>query len=580
MSRPNLLALCVLLPLGCATTQAEAPSAAETGYSHRAFQRFVERYFKGYFDFRPGDATDQGLHDRDSAMPDLSRASIGREVSRLRASLAELSSMPAASLPPDDRIDRELLLSSIQAELLDLAEVRSWERQPSYYGDRISWGVFGLVRRDFAPLDERMRDVVAREKAIPGLLDDAERNLSHPPKLWVEIALDDVDGTIDFLSHDVPTAFESVHDPALVSALADSTKAATEALHSYRDWLKKDLLPQADGDFRLGEKLWRKKLLYEEMVDLPVDDLLRIGEAELRRQQARLAETAKQIDPTRPPLELLASLTRDHPTARRLLPETQELLGALREFCVSHHVVGVPSEVMPKVLETPPFARAFSFASMDTPGPLEPKAREAYFYITLPEAGWSPERSEEHLEAFWKGDIANTAIHEAFPGHYVQFLWLPKSPTLVRKLVTANTFVEGWAHYTEEMLLEEGYGHGDPKLWISEEQWALVRLCRYLVGIRMHTRGMSLEDGVRFFEKEAYMTHANALREAQRGTADPIYLYYALGKLEIEKLRHDYQKKLGADFSLEKFHDALLSVGATPIPLVRELLLGERGELL
>ncbi|MHB1844639.1 MAG: DUF885 domain-containing protein [Deltaproteobacteria bacterium] len=569
--------------LACATTASTSPappSMPNGDFEHRAFQRFVERYFHGYFDFRPGEATDEGLHDRDAKMPDLSRASIGREVERLRASLAELSSMKPEALSPDDRIDRELLLSAIHAELFELTEVRSWAHQPSYYGDRISWGVFSLVKRSFAPLDERMKDVIARERAIPGLLAAAEKNLERPPRLWVEVALDDVAGTIDFLSNDVLTAFASVDEPALKADLEASTKVATDTLRSYLGWLKSDLLPRADGDFRLGEERYRKKLLYEEMVDLPLDRLLDIGEAELRRQQAKLAATARQIDPTLPPIEVLAKLTRDHPTAQRLLPDTQELLTSLRSFVIDHHVVGVPSEVMPKVAETPPFARAFTFASMDTPGPLEPKAREAFFYITLPEPSWSAQRTEEHLEAFWRGDIANTAIHEAFPGHYVQFLWLPKSPTLVRKLIGANTFIEGWAHYTEEMLLEEGYGQGDPKLWISEEQWALVRLCRYLVGIRMHTRGMSLDDGVRFFEKEAYMTHANALREAQRGTADPIYLYYALGKLEIEKLRSDYKAKLGPAFSLEGFHDALLSIGAPPIPVAREILLGEKGDIL
>jgi uncharacterized protein (DUF885 family) len=252
----------------------------------------------------------------------------------------------------------------------------------------------------------------------------------------------------------------------------------------------------------------------------------------------------------------------------------------LRDFCESHHIVGMPSEQLPIVAETPPFARALVFAQMDTPGPFETKATEAYFFETPPEKDWPADRIEEHLEGFWTGDIANTAIHEAYPGHYIQFLWLPKSPTRIRKLVAANSFIEGWAHYAEEMLLEEGYGNDDPKLWVSQEQWALVRACRYLVGLRMHTRGMSFDEAVTFFEKNAYMNHTNAVREAQRGTADPTYLVYTLGKLEILKLREDYKKKLGPDYTLEGFHNALLSLGYPPLSVARQLMLGEVGEAL
>jgi uncharacterized protein (DUF885 family) len=277
---------------------------------------------------------------------------------------------------------------------------------------------------------------------------------------------------------------------------------------------------------------------------------------------------------------VLKKLSKDHPTREKLIPETAALLSSLRDFCESHHVVGMPSEILPIVAETPPFARAYSFASMDTPGPFETKATEAYFYETLPEPGWPADRTEEHLEAYWRGDIANTAIHEAYPGHYTQYLFLPRAPTKLRKILAANSFVEGWAHYTEEMLLEQGYGNNDPALWLSQEQWALVRAARYLVGIKLHTRGMSYADAVAFFEKEAYLPKANAEREAKRGTADPTYLVYTLGKLQIEKLRKDYAAKLGSKFDLKAFHDALLSQGAPPIVIVREVMLGEGGSAL
>ncbi|MHB8420406.1 MAG: DUF885 domain-containing protein [Myxococcales bacterium] len=570
--------LCLAVAGACANVSEPALRKDRAAYQDRVFQRFVDRYYKGYFDFRPGEATDEGFHDRDGKMPDLSRGAIGAEAQRLRGALAELDGLDPGQLDDADRVDRGLLRSAIRAELLDLTEIRSWQRQPSYYNDRVAWSIFALVKRDFAPLAERMADVIAREQAVPGLLSAAEANLEHPPRLWVEVAIEDASGTLSFLTQDVPAAFATVEDAGLQARLRAATGRAAAAYQGYLAFLKDDLLPRADGDFRLGETLYRRKLAYEEGIELPIDRLLEIGEAELAREEANLVSTARQIDPDRGPAEVLAKLTADHPAADQVIPRTQALLASLRDFCEQHHVVGIPSELLPTVAETPPFARAFTFASMDTPGPFEEKATQAYFYETLPSKGWSPQRVEEHLEAYWSGDISNTAIHEAYPGHYVQFLWLPKSPTKVRKLVSADSFIEGWAHYGEEMLLEEGYGGDDPKLWISQEQWALVRACRYLVALRMHTRGLSLDDAVAFFEKHAYLNHANALREAQRGTADPTYLVYTLGKLEILKLRRDYQRKLGPAYSLQGFHDALLSLGAPPIPVARELLLGEAGE--
>ncbi len=555
-------------------------STGSSGVTQSAFATKVDRYLEAYLAFRPGDATDLGLHTWDDKLPDLSRQSIDREVARLNAALAEFQAIDPATLSKDESIDRRLLIASIRAELLELTEVRSWERRPSYYGDKLSWAVFGLVKRNFAPLPLRMKLVIAREKQIPGLLKSAQENLKNPPRLWVEVALEDTDGTISFLRDDVPPAFKSVADPALQQELRVATDNAVAAAKAYRAFLQDKLLPTANGSFVLGEGTYRKKLAYEEMVTTPIDQLIAIGEAELKRQQQRFMATAHQINPKLSPAEVLKQASKDHPTREKLIPDTAALLSSLRDFCESHHVVSMPSEVLPIVAETPPFARAYTFASMDTPGPFEAKGTEAYFYETLPEPGWPAERSEEHLEAYWRGDIANTAIHEAYPGHYTQFLFLPRAPTKLRKILAANTFVEGWAHYTEEMLLEQGYGGGDPGLWLSQEQWALVRAARYLVGLKLHTRGMTYPEAIAFFEKEAYLPHANAEREAKRGTADPTYLVYTLGKLQIEKLRKDYTAKVGSKFDLKTFHDTFLSQGAPPIAIVREVMLGEAGESL
>jgi uncharacterized protein (DUF885 family) len=236
--------------------------------------------------------------------------------------------------------------------------------------------------------------------------------------------------------------------------------------------------------------------------------------------------------------------------------------------------------VPPIVEETPPFARALTFASMDTPGPYEKVAKEAFFNVTLPEAKWPKERIDSFMSGFNRGTVISTAVHEVYPGHYVQFLWVPSAPSKIRKLLGCGSNAEGWAHYTEQMMLDEGYGNNSRQLRLGQLQDALLRDARYIVGISMHTGKMTFEQGVEFFVKEGYQPHAVAERETKRGTSDPTYLVYTLGKLQIMKLREDYRKKLGDKFSLEQFHDDFLKQGFPPVKLIRETMLGDDSPVL
>lgn len=256
------------------------------------------------------------------------------------------------------------------------------------------------------------------------------------------------------------------------------------------------------------------------------------------------------------------------------------VLGGLRDYITAHRIVTIPSTVLPIVEETPPFERATTFASMDTPGPFEKVAKEAFFNVTLPEASWSKQQVEEHMAGFNRGTIISTAVHEVYPGHYVQFLWLKDAPSKVRKLIGCSSNAEGWAHYSEQMMLDEGYGNGDLKLRLGQLQDALLRNARYIVGIQMHTGKMTYDQAIDFFVKEGYLTHANGEREAKRGTADPTYLYYTLGKLEILKLREDYKRMKGSAFSLEEFHNSFLKQGFPPIKIVRRAMLGNDSPVL
>jgi uncharacterized protein (DUF885 family) len=538
------------------------------------FPKLVERYYQQWAALRPVDATAIGWHEHDAEVDDVSQAATEKTIAWLHGWQKELSQ--PMQLSAAEELDRQALALSVESQLVSLETIGWWRRRPDRYADLASESVYVIMKRAFAPEAERLKLVIARERRVPGLLAEARKNLTQASRISVEIALMQIPDIIDFFDKDVPSAFPSVKDPELLKQLAGAGAAAQKALADYGEWLKKDLLPRAKADFAIGEDAFRKKLHADELVDTPLDALLQRGDAELRRLQQEFRNTASKIDAKKPFAVVQAEMQREHPTPERIIPDTQARLAGLRKFLVDKKIVSLPSEVLPRVKETPPFMRATTFASMDTPGPFETRSTEAYYNVTLPEKSWPAAQVEDYLAgAFNRPLIDVVSIHEAFPGHYVQFIWIPKLQSKVRKIETANSNVEGWAHYCEQMLLDEGYGGGDARLRLAQLQDALLRAARYVAGIRMHTRGMSFAGAVEFFQKEGYQSKKVAEMEARRGTGDPTYLIYTLGKLEILKLRDDYQRKLGASYSLQKFHDAFLAEGALPLPLVRKAMLGD-----
>jgi hypothetical protein len=528
----------------------------------------VDRFFDQYFHFKPSDGTAAGFHQFDTQLENPTAATHAAQIEFLQGAEREFAAMPAST-------DRDLLLAHVRGDLLELERVRMWEKNPDKYSSDMTNSIFILISRTFAPPEERLRSVMARELLMPGVLDTARVNLKNPPRIYTEVAIEQMPGIIGFFERDVPAAFKSVTDASLLSEFAKTNGRVLEALRAYEAWLKTDLLPRSHGDFRLGAELYRKKLEYDEMVDTPLDDLLRAGYDDLRRNQRWFREVAASVDPKKTPVEIMDELAHDHPAPDRLLDAFRNTLGGLRDYIQEHHIVTIPSDVPPIVEETPPFMRALTSASMDTPGPYEQVAKEAFFNVTLPEADWPKETVEELMEGFNRGTIVSTAVHEVYPGHYVQFLWVKQAPSKVRKLFGAGSNSEGWAHYCEQMMLDQGYGNGDRKLRLGQLQDALLRNARYIAGIEMHTGKMTFDQAVDFFVKEGYQSRTNALRETKRGTSDPTYLVYTLGKLQIMKLREDYRKKMGAAFRLEEFHDEFLKQGFPPIVLVRKALLGE-----
>ncbi len=549
------------------------------------FKRLSNQYLdQVYFLYAPTTGTLSGYHQYDTQLEDYSRKSIDAQVAALKLYESRIAAIPASELDLTTRGDREVVLGNIRSTLLTLETIRPWEKNPDSYSGGISNGAFSLMERKFASADDRLRSVIAREKLMPSRLDEARVNLKDPPHIFTEIALEQLPGIVSFFQHDVPLAFADAKDPALKAEFAQTNAAVIAALNSYQSWLKSDLLPRSTGDFRIGADTFSKKLQYDEMVDLPLDKLLEIGWADLRKNQKHFNEVAKELEPTKDPKAVLEQLGEDHPAPDQLLDSFRATFNGLIAFIRSHHIVTIPSDVRPIVEETPPFMRATTFASMDTPGPFEKHATEAYFNVTLPEPSMTPAQVEGFMHSFNVGTVISTAVHEAYPGHYVQFLWVPQAPSRVRKLLGANTNVEGWAHYCEQMMLDEGYGQigagaknerESRFLRLGQLQDALLRNARFIVGIELHTGKMSVDQAIEFFQKEGYQSKETAIVETKRGTGDPTYLYYTLGKLEIMKLREDLKKKQGAAFSLEEFHDNFLRQGFPPVKIVREALLGD-----
>ena len=548
------------------------------------FATFADTYFDSLYAFQPSSATAAGFHQYDNQVEDLSATRIAARTRTLHVQLAALTRLRATKLSSDDSIDAAMIDGAIRSELLDDEVIQPWRKNPMLYVGLAGNAVDLLMKRNFAPPADRLRSVTSRLRGIPAVLSAMRANIEDPPKEFTDLAVRIAGGSVGFFQGDVTGWARDAAgtDSAALRAFTAVNDSVVTAMQSAATWLKTDLLPRSHGSFAIGAKAFADKLRYDEMVDIPLPKLLALGEAQLAKDHRAFVAVARLVAPGKTPAEAMASLETDHPTRETLISSANATVEGARQFLIDHHIVDIPSEVRPKVTETPPYARRGSFASMDTPGAFETKATEAFYYVTPPEKDWDAQHVEEHLRLYNRSVMNLITVHEVFPGHFLQFIYAPQFPTKTRKLLAASSNAEGWAHYAEQMMIEEGFGGGDPKTRLAQLSEALLRDCRWVVGMREHTRGLSVDQGAkRYFVDQCFQQPANGYEEARRGAYNPTYLYYTLGKLEIYKLRADYRKARGASYSLRQFHDDFVKQGSIPIKLVRRILLrGDKGPVL
>jgi uncharacterized protein (DUF885 family) len=550
-------------------------------YSAEPLPHFVDEYLAYLYEINPTTATFDGVHVHDDLLEDFSRQAVDAHVRTLGGFARRLAAIDPARLTDVERLERPALESSIRARVFELEEVRTWERSPQLFADTLATSLAGQALFDYAPLAERARRVLSKLRQVPRFMQAARDNIKDPPGIYVKVGLESLRGTLRFISDDLPRAFADLDDLHVLGDLADASTEASNSIGSYTEYLERDLASRSKGSFRLGRERFEQKFQLDEGLTIGAGRLLEIATRELQATQDEFRRVASRLNGS-DPLTAWQKAKADHPPAGQLVSVAAQQLSELEDFIKRERIITVPEGAPVAVRPTPRFYR-WTAASMWTPGPFETRPVRAFYYITDVDPSWPPERQDEHLRDFNYGALWAISIHEVFPGHFLHYQHLRQVESTLRKsiLFSSSAFVEGWAHYCEQMMVDEGFRKNDPGVRLGQLAEALIRLCRLHVGIRLHCEDMSVEQAVRFFRDEAFLEEPSARREAERGTFDPSYILYSAGKLALLKLREDYKTHLGAKFSLRTFHDTLLANGTVPIWLHRALMLGsENGELL
>jgi uncharacterized protein (DUF885 family) len=549
-------------------------------YSSEPLHHFVDHYLAFLHESHPTDATLDGIHAYDDLLEDVSRAGIETHVRALAGFSRRLDQIAPDSLTAVERVEHPIVAANIRARLYELEEVRSWERNPLFYGHTLASTLVGQTLFAYAPSTERARRVLSKLRQLPRFLRSARDNVKEAPGIHVKVGLETFRGVLKFVESDLPRAFADVDDLHLLGDLADASTEVVDAMKSYIVYLEQDLAPKARASFRLGRQRLEEKLRLEEGIGLSAERLLAIAQRELAATQEEFRRVAGRLN-SGDPIEAWRRAKEQHPKVGHLVQDAQGQLTELVRFIERHDIVSIPGSEQVIVAPTPDFYR-WSSASMWTSGPFETRPTPAYYYLTDVDPAWSPERQKEHLRDFNYPTLWSISIHEVYPGHFLHYQHLRRNDSKLRKSIMFSpaSFVEGWAHYAEQMMVEAGFGREDQTIHLGQLAESLIRLVRVIVAIRLHAEDMSVEQGMRLFRDEAFMEEASARREAERGTFDATYLVYSIGKLMLMKLRADCRARQGTAFSLRSFHNTLLGNGGLPIWAHRQLMIGPGGDAL
>jgi hypothetical protein len=544
------------------------------------FAEFREHVLSIYLGYYPTTGSVLGLHEYDRFVEDYSAPRREEYLNEVRSALIILDrdfcGASATHVPMDDltRYECRMIEWKLRNELFRLTELKEFEWNPMSYNGQLE--LSHLIDRDFAPMTDRMRSVLARLRAYPRILAVARQNLgSKLDRTIVETSIESLEGILQYLDA-LPAKYEGkVQDGALMQDLSDAIPMARLAVSTFLEAVRTVVLPNAMYDsFRLGKELFERFVHSAELVEDSLETLLDKGRREMDRLTLELYQASEELDSKLTPREAFHTyIESEHFSEQTILAQTESMLERIRAFLVQNNILAIPSEVRCSVKETPAHMR-WAFAAMDSPGAFEKVATEAFYYVTLPEATWEEAKRKEFLHGLNRSILEIISIHEAYPGHYVHFLHIQKAKSKIGKTFASYAFIEGWAHYTEEMMLEQGWGSGDARIRMAYIQEALVRAARYISAIELHSRTMTLSEAQHMFEEKALLRPHAARREAERGVFDPGYLFYLLGKMQIKELRARMQRAEGEDFSLFEFHNQLLSHGSPPVKIVGEMMEG------
>ena len=560
MLRSSVLFMCSWLAGLLSAVAQAAPDDA-------AWDRHVTAYLDGYFAANPSAAVYAGRHEFDGRLPDFSAAGIDGEVRRLQSARVATQAFDPTRLDSARQLEREYLTWVIDGALFWMQEAGWPQRNPAWYLGAIDPEIY--LSKPYAPLEQRMRAFIAYARELPRAARQIQANLRTPHAApMIEYGVNAFGGFAEFFGKDAPAVFKEVNDPKLQAELADATRQASVSMRELADWLAGQRA-QATQDFAMGPQLFARMLATTEQVTLPLDRLLAIGRADMDRNLAALRTVCAKYAPGQALRQCVDKANAGKPDggavagARRQLPE-------LKAFIMAKGLVTIPGPEEALVAQAPPY-NAQNFAYINTPGPYE-KNLPAVYYIAPPDPRWSPAEQAQYVPG--EGALLATSAHEVWPGHFLHFLHVNRNPSRIAQLNTSYAYTEGWAHYTEEMMREQGLRAGNLEWQVGQLVAALRRDARYLSAIGLHTQGMTVVQSERLFRDEALADPGNARQQALRGTYDPAYLNYTLGKLMIMKLRRDWLTENSGPDALRRFHDRFLSYAGPPLPLVRRLMLG------